>query len=286
MRSRCPNSRNAPAAWIGSLVLLAGCGGSEPQLAAAPDQVIAGPQGGRGQFAVECAFDRFLPDDPIVFPGQPGASHLHQFFGATGVTADSTYDQLVAGDTTCEQPLDTAAYWAPALLDAEHQPVEPLRAVAYYRAGIGVDPAAVESYPAGLMLVAGDHMATEPQPLSVVAWSCDAGALRQATPPDCAAGDRLRLLITFQDCWDGETLRGDDHAAYSTEGECPASHPVPIPQLQLAVDFPPVDPAGLALASGNILSGHADFWNAWDQARLEREVATCLNNDLPCAISG
>jgi hypothetical protein len=120
----------------------------------------------------------------------------------------------------------------------------------------------------------------------VVAWSCDAGALRQVTPPDCAAGDSLRLLITFQDCWDGEALRGDDHAAYSAAGECPDSHPVPIPQLQLAVDFPPVDPAGLALASGNILSGHADFWNAWDQGRLEREVEVCLNADLPCAISG
>jgi hypothetical protein len=268
------------------MAVLAACGGADPQLAAGPDQVIAGPQGGRGQFAVECAFDRFLADDPIVFPGQPGASHLHQFFGATGVTADSTYDALVAGDTTCDQPLDTASYWAPALLDADHRPIEPLGAVAYYRAGVGVDPAAVEPYPAGLMLVAGDHTATEPQPLSVVAWSCDAGALRQVTPPDCRSGGSLRLLITFQDCWDGERLTAHDHAAYSTAGECPASHPVPIPQLQLAVDFPPVDPEGLALASGNILSGHADFWNAWDQPRLEREVEVCLRANLPCAISG
>jgi hypothetical protein len=292
MRSRSPNRPDAGRApgrlhvWLGVLGALAGCSGAGPQRAAAPDQVIAGPQGGRGQFAVECAFDRFLADDPIVFPGRPGASHLHQFFGARGVTADSTYDELVAGDTTCEQPLDTAGYWAPALLDADHQPVEPLRAVAYYRAGVGVDPATVEPYPAGLMLVAGDHTATEPQPLSVVAWSCDAGALRQATPPDCTSGDSLRLLITFQDCWDGTTLRGDAHAAYSAAGACPAGHPVPIPQLQLAVDFPPLDPAGLALASGNILSGHADFWNAWDQPRLEREVEVCLRGDLPCAISG
>ena len=273
---------------------LVACGGqSAPtSVAAAPDQVIAGPQGGRGQFAVECGFDRFLADDPIVFPGRPGASHLHQFFGAHGVTATSNHDQLMAGTTTCEQPADTASYWAPVLLDAEHQPVEPLGAVAYYRAGVDVDPAAVESYPAGLMLVAGDHTAVEPQPLSVVAWTCDSGALRDVTPPDCRGATNLRLLITFQDCWDGEHLRSDDparpgaHAAYSIGGECPESHPVHIPQLQFAVDFPPLDPAGLALSSGGILSGHADFWNAWHQDKLEREVDVCLRRDLPCKISG
>ena len=43
---------------------------------------------------------------------------------------------------------------------------------------------------------------------------------------------------------------------------------------------------GLALASGSILSGHADFWNAWEQTKLEREVAMCLRRNLPCAISG
>ena len=274
------------------VLLLVACGASAPPLAAAPDRVIGGPQGGRGQFAVECTFDQFRADDPIVYPGQPGASHLHQFFGARDVTADSTHDALMAGDTTCEQPADTAAYWAPVLLDAEHQPVEPIGAVAYYRAGPGVDPDRVESYPAGLMLIAGDHTATEPQPLSVVSWSCDTGAIREATPPDCTAGANLRLLVTFQDCWDGEHVRSDEpdqptaHATYSVAGKCPASHPVHIPQLQLAVDFPPLAPEGLALSSGGILSGHADFWNAWHQDKLEREVDVCLRRDLPCTISG
>lgn len=278
---------------VAGALLLAGCASAAVAApGTAPDRVLTGPQGGRGQFAVECTFARFLADDPIVFPGRPGASHLHQFFGAVGVTADSTYDQLVDGPTTCAQTADTASYWAPALLDAEGEPVEPLGAVAYYRVGPDVDPTAVEPYPAGLMLVAGDHTAIEPQPLSRVAWSCDVGGVRRASPPDCRAGDRLRLLVTFQDCWDGEHVRSPDpddpsaHAAYSTAGTCPPSHPVPIPQLQLAVDFPALDPVGLALASGSIYSGHADFWNAWDQARLEREVTTCLRRDLPCLIVG
>jgi hypothetical protein len=30
---------------------------------------------------------------------------------------------------------------------------------------------------------------------------------------------------------------------------------------------------------------HADFFNAWDQARLEHLVDTCINNDAPFSAS-
>jgi hypothetical protein len=30
---------------------------------------------------VACPFSHSLPDDPIVYPGQPGMSHMHDFFG-------------------------------------------------------------------------------------------------------------------------------------------------------------------------------------------------------------
>jgi hypothetical protein len=33
------------------------------------------------------------------------------------------------------------------------------------------------------------------------------------------------------------------------------------------------------------MTGHADFWNVWDQEKLEEEVALCLNLDLVCGIS-
>jgi hypothetical protein len=241
---------------------------------------------------VDCAFDQFLADDPIVHPDAPGASHLHQFFGAVGVHASSTYDELVAGATTCAQRLDRASYWTPVLLDAEFEPIEPLMATAYYRVAERVDPAVVVPYPAGFMAVAGDHTAIEPQPLSVVAWSCDTGSVRSPIPPDCTAGATLRLMITFEDCWDGEHLRSPivsepaRHVAYSSGGACPETHPVHIPQLQLAVTFPAFPPHDLSLSSGSILSGHADFWNAWQQDKLEREVTSCLHLDLPCNITG
>ena len=47
-----------------------------------------------------------MSDDPIVFPGQPGASHLHDFFGNTGANASSTFETMLAGETTCRVPSD------------------------------------------------------------------------------------------------------------------------------------------------------------------------------------
>lgn len=321
MRSRFRNSRATElrskrgyrfAAYAAAgAMMLGACGDGAPERAAgtgqvafaAPDRVLSGPQGLVGQFLVECAFDGFLPDDPIVHPNAAGASHLHQFFGAVGVHADSSYSDLIAADTTCSQQLDTASYWAPALIDQDLNPIEPSRSVAYYRVGPGVDPDVVEAFPANLMMVAGDHTAVEPQALSIVAWSCNAGSVREVEPPDCRRaaqpgaggldrGETLRMMVTFQDCWDGEHLRSPivpepaRHLSYSSAGECPPTHPVHIPQLQFSVEYPAVDPVGLALASGSILSGHADFWNAWDQSKLEREVDACLIRNLPCGIAG
>lgn len=299
MRSRCPNSLR-DIGLVLSVVALAACSTADPGAlvsGAAPDRVLTGPQGAVGQFVVECEFDRFLADDPIVSPDRPGGSHLHQFFGAVGVSVDSSYDDLVAGSTTCEQRSDTASYWTPALL-VDGQPVEPERSVAYYRAGPGVDPATVVSYPAGLMMVAGDHTATEPQPTSVVAWTCGTGGSRSTAPPACSddaslRGSSLRMLVTFPDCWNGFDLRSpivsepSSHVAYSLAGRCPEGFPVPIPQLQFAVDWAtPATGAVLALTSGSIHSGHADFWNGWHQDKLEREVEVCIGRDLACGISG
>ena len=37
-----------------------------------------------------CRPSHTLPDDPIKFPGQPGASHLHDFWGNASTTGSST----------------------------------------------------------------------------------------------------------------------------------------------------------------------------------------------------
>lgn len=278
----------AVAATLVVALALAACGGgSTATIGVAPDQPRSGPQGAVGQFAVRCDWSHSSFDDPIVHPGHGGRSHRHDFFGNVTTDADSTYDELRAGDTTCTQRLDTATYWAPSLLGADGRPVQPVGATAYYRTGALVDPQQLEAYPPGLMMVAGDAAATAAQPTSVIAWACGAGGRREAAPPVCGSAVGLRLLVTFPDCWDGRRIDSSDHrshVAYSHAGNCPTEHQTAIPQLQFAIDYPPIDPDGLSLASGPLETAHADFWNAWDQRKLETEVEVCLRRQQVCSL--
>ncbi|MEZ5218469.1 MAG: DUF1996 domain-containing protein [Ilumatobacteraceae bacterium] len=260
----------------------------EPSVMGVPDRGFVGPQGRSAQFVVECTFSHALPDDPIVYPNEPGQSHLHVFFGNADTDADSTVESLAGAATTCDQPLDRASYWAPALLQNRRM-VEPIKSTAYYRPGPDVDPTTIEPFPAGLMMIAGDAHATESQPTSVVAWTCGTGAERDSTPPSCGVDRTLRMLVTFPDCWDGEHVDLPGHRAhmhYSSGGACPASHPVPVPQLTFSVQYPVSgDPSDLELTSGGLLTGHADFFNSWDQAALTQEVQLCLHRNVVCGIT-
>lgn len=282
-----------------ALVLLSGCGpDAAPRVLVVPkpidwvatgqpDRLVGGPQGGEGQFAVRCDLTHLAPDDPIVHAGHPGFSHLHQFFGAVGVDAYTTLDDLHQAETTCNQSLDRAAYWSPTLVDAAGETVVADRIVAYYRAGPEVDPTSVDPFPPGLMMVAGNADATVTQPIELVSWSCGPSLDRSTLPMDCAESGTLRLNVMFPDCWNGSLISaipGQLHVAYSSGGRCPQGFGVPIPQLHLAIEFPAVDPEGLSLSSGDIRTAHADFWNGWDPDKFEREVRHCINRDLACSV--
>ena len=63
----------------------------------------------------------------------------------------------------------------------------------------------------------------------------------------------------------------------------PGSHPVALPQLEFHVQYPlPTDMSDLHLASGSLLTGHADFFNAWDPDKLASEVEYCIGQDAYC----
>jgi hypothetical protein len=224
-------------------------------------------------------------DDPIVRPGQPGASHSHDFFGNTGTSPFSTLSSLRAtGSTTCDRAGDTAAYWVPTLLEAGRK-VTATRLRAYYRPGTK-DPASVRPLPAGLRIVAGDAHATTPQPTHVVTWGCGVDSSGNSKVPTCRAAT-LVLHVYFPDCWDGLHLDSADHAshmAYTRFGRCPADHPVPVPKLTEDVLYPIRGSSAVTLASGSALTAHADFFNAWDQPTLEALTRSCLTErQQPCA---
>jgi hypothetical protein len=273
---------------------LVGTGAHGAHGVAPPGEVLGtptrhkGPQGRVGQFVVRCEYSHSNEDDPIVAPGQPGSSHRHDYFGATEADASSSARGLVGGDTTCDKAADTAAYWQPSLYD-RGEVVVPTHLDAYYRAAPGIDPARVQPFPFGLELVTGDPTAIEPTTSEAAGWTCGSSTRLAATPPECPATAPLHLVLTFPDCWDGEHVRSDDHrshAAFSTGGACPGSHPVVVPQLTVTVAYP-ISGSGheLSLASGSVDSAHGDFLDAWDAAGLEREVNQCIRRQAVCDVA-
>jgi hypothetical protein len=241
-----------------------------------------------GIFVADCAFSHRASHDPIVFHDMPGASHSHEFFGNRSTRASSTLRSLRRSAGNCLPAADRSAYWTPTL----YRHGRPLRAVqvqAYYQDFFRYGR--VLPFPPGLRVVAGRATATRPQ-RGVVRWTCrDDQGEGAATPPACGPSF-VTLRITFPDCWDGRRLDSPDHQshmAYNRAGgmelgpqRCPESHPVVVPQLQLNVVYPVLDGNGVTLASGSVLTAHADFFNGWRQSVLRHRVNDVLNGGKAC----
>ena len=236
-------------------------------------------------FVENCSYSHQAPDDPIVFPGAPGASHQHTFVGNRTTNASSSYGSLRSGGTTCLRQDDTAAYWVPALYQGATE-ILPLAATVYYRRGT---LAGVSSFPNNFRMIAGDAKATSPQGMRITFWSCGiaSGVDRSADVPTCpdTRGSFLRLHIRFPECWDGRRLDSTDHKshmAYAMRGQCPSTHPVELPQITQIYRYASRGGEGFSLASGGVYSAHADFLNAWKPGALRKLVDGCLNALVHC----
>ncbi len=258
-----------------------------PGPGAGPER-YSGPQGGVGQFVVQCLYSHSATDDPIVVPDERGMAHRHDFYGATRTRADSTPAALRRGKTTCDKSGDTAAYWHPTLSD-HGVAVRPRSLAAYYRAAPGVPRSQVRPFPFGLAMIAGHPHAHHSQTDGAAGWTCGARSDLSARPPDCPGTAPLHLVLTFPDCWDGVNIDAPDHrshVAYSARGRCADSHPVHVPQLTVSVTFPITgSDHDLALSSGSVLTAHGDFLNAWDPAALAREIAMCIGRNAVCDLA-
>ena len=241
------------------------------------------------RFHIECDFHHLRRDDPIAHHGHPGMSHLHEFFGNTSTDAHSTWLSLRRAGTTCNNKADKAAYWMPAL----YKNGTVVRAVAghfYYR-GVHRNLGLVKAFPPGLKIIAGNMHAMKTQSTRVVAWSCQGSSgTGQATIRDCGAGGRVKALIKFPSCWDGrrkDSPNHKSHMAYATRlggglRGCPRKHPVPVPELTMAISFPIRNGSGVKLASGPFYTLHADFFNAWNQTVLKKLIQNCIRANREC----
>ncbi len=277
---------------------LAACSSDAPSPSAPSEPPLGTPlesQGSSGQFVASCEITHRLKDDPIVFPGRPGAAHSHDFFGTNNANAASTLASLRSGLSSCpDRPGDTAAYWSPTLY-YDGKAVTPRRIRVYYRNG-GKNPTTIRPFPAGLKMIAGDMAAsaTNKQATSVAAWACTvSGDEKEVQNVPRCTGDSLRLRIVFPDCWDGKNLDSADHkshVAYSRSGKCQSGW-VPVPQITIGLrywysDGLGRDPSKVTLSSGNAYNGHADFFNSWNQSNLEALVKSCINAARDCGDTG
>jgi hypothetical protein len=263
-------------------------------------------------FVVKCNFHHRDQVDPIVDFGKATSFHMHDFYGNTTTNANSTYDTLRdAPDpaatppdpgTTCDDTGDTAAYWAPTLSWTDSSGTTERTASItrfYYRLGGKSPNVPVNPHPAGLKIVTVQGKNVQWRCMNTGTWStkppsrCDNGKLVvRIMFPDClavvAGSNPMKPLTDTAD--DPSRFPTNDHRSHMVDSvrpenalkdKCPSTHPYPVPMLQTNIEFPipPGTRGKVTLSSGAYSTMHADFFNAWDQARLEHLVDTCLNNE-------
>jgi hypothetical protein len=267
-----------------------------------PNSTAAEPS---GNFRMICNFSHLGYDDPIVYPGQPGKSHLHMFFGNTSVNANSTYESLRQnGNGTCQGgPINRSGYWAPAVFNANGQVVVPDFISVYYK-GSNSTTSEIQKMvplPNGLKMIAGYDMANGiSNPATThFNWYCETNQVKQQTIPNCAPGERVGVNLAFPQCWDGINLDSADHRSHlayvnyiNSQPVCPATHPVHIPEFTLGIWFTHDGNsqnwylasdrmAGMTHPNGS--SFHSDWLGAWDSTIRDRFMQNCINGMRDCA---
>lgn len=201
------------------------------------------------RFQVRCTSTHVARVDPIVAPGHR-SEHDHEFFGNRSTNKNSTYRSMRRGATRCSTEDDTAGYWTPTLLRPDGSRIRARSLLIYYRGE------------------RGEHTRPFPKNLRIISHRFEVG-----TNPS-------NLIVKFPECWSGKRIDSPNHRrhmAFATGKGCPATHPVRVPALTEVFRYPVSSVAGLHLSSGPFSTGHADFWNTWDQEALTALVARCLN---------
>ncbi len=214
-----------------------------------------------GAFRFVCGGDGAVKyDDPVLYPGQPGKSHLHQPWGNKDFSASTTAASLGASlATNCNNtpfPLNRSSYWMPAMLNDQGQVISPDLIVVYYKritlhsryctAGSGWTKGICVGLPNEIRFIFGWNPVAPTAKVEGASWYCTAGDnqhhdnLDDVFASGCTVGSTLVADTLAPDCWDGKYLDSPDHRshmAYGSYGDwgylkCDAGHPYVIPQQQ------------------------------------------------------
>lgn len=248
---------------------------------------------------IKCNYSHMNYDDAIVFPNQPGATHLHLYFGNTKSNANSTHSSLSSlGNSTCSGGIsDRSSYWIPAVLNAAGKPVVPNDNFIYYKSS---GSSGFKDVPDGLKMIAGNSKAKGPERIFSYYWECRNASLGQLARakyiPSCAPGNILRLQIIFPQCWDGfnlDSTNHQSHMSYLVKNSCPTSHPVRIPNISFVMNWNLTNEStdGWRLSSDMYdrtipggYSTHGDFFEAWRPEIRKIWMTNCLLAGKDCSV--
>ena len=272
--------------------------------AAKIDPVPAGV-GNLAEFRADCQYSHSLPDDPIVAPGLPGASHMHTFVGNAAVNANTVAEDLMKFTaTTCKPVQDHSSYWVPTLYDnATGKPVQPTGFRVYYRSLMNNSTGQMPT-PSGLRMISGDARKKAPTPRGATGqFYCafygpgDLDGVARSTNgnwPICGGNATLHFMLQFPDCWDGEHLDSPNHknhVAYGVNNTCPPSHPVKIPAITFDIQYAAKGtPEGYFLSSDpegkSASSMHGDAFVMWDVDTMNKRTKDCILQRRTCDDNG
>jgi hypothetical protein len=268
-----------------------------------------------GVFRTRCEFSHFSYDDPIVYPNQPGAAHLHMNFGNTDVNAYSTSETLNnRGSSTCNgQELNRTGYWVPALFDTQGNVRIPDFVHVYYK-GEGLSNGKSVVYPPGAAMIAkGDKLAnnvssdqggTKGMGGDKVTFICTDSWNSVFSPvsdtmPDCSqspVGHRYRVLkmhIKFPTCWNGQDASKPENWFLPKSNwywnDC--GDMATLPNLEYILFYnigldestagwylsSDVDPQSRQINVNSGSSIHGDWWGGWHPDINKQWLDNCVN---------
>ena len=252
------------------------------------------------EFNATCKYSHSGKNDPIVFPGKTGASHMHSFMGNKITKASTTAADLMKYTaTTCVPKKDFSSYWLPTLYSNKtNHAIQPNMLISYYGSLLDdVNKKKTVPMPNGLRMIYGDATKQVKTPVGYQGqfW-CSGGPVdgkarsTDGNWPICGDGGTIHYLLRFPDCWDGKHLDSPDHkshVSYGQQGDCPKAFPVRIPAVTFSIYYPTHGlKAGYHLSSGMASSMHADAFFAWDPKTMADRVKSCVRQMVTCASDG
>jgi hypothetical protein len=282
-----------------------------------------GEGGGEGAFRLSGVPGQLLYDDPIVYPGQPGAAHLHMFYGNLDANAHSTYESLRASgrSSTDSDMINRSAYWITALMQGDKFVKLPSHITMYYKRHKATDPWFAANglipadIPAGFKMVFGNNYKPDGLPfpdarpikLASFALFRNNGVIMDAQPdlttilPIAQPGDDIYATLTTPTFWDGIHVDSPNHRSHVKYGYAKMQDPKLVVldgfrhvlptmtqrfRYAVTAEDKPMDWA----FSSDIMMGtkpgesfHGDYAEAWDPEVRRTWHRNAIDRELNCS---